>query len=153
MGQVGLYVDVYVAADLTPEVAEGVVFGQIAFAFRINHAVEEAVVQAFVFSVVVTVGDVVQFGVGCHHFFKYAALDNHEAGWRVMNFHKTVFIHFQDDFTIFVFVAGVNGIRSVHALEVGLGRAGRNTFFRPIFAFERINACYNVFVCQKQAVE
>ena len=148
-----MYVDVHFSADLTPEVAEGVVFGQIAFAFRIDHAVEEAVVQSFVFSVVVAVGDVVQLGVGCHHFFKYAALDNHEAGWRIMNFHKTVFIDFQYDFTVFIFFAGVDGIRSVHALEVGLGRAGRNAFFRPVVAFERINACYNVFVCQKQTVE
>lgn len=68
VGQVGLHVDVHFAADLTPEVAEGVVFRQVAFAFGIDHAVEEAVVQAFVFRAVVAVGDVVQLGVGCHHF-------------------------------------------------------------------------------------
>lgn len=50
-----------------------------------------SVVQAFVFRAVVAVGDVVQLWVGCHHFFKYAAFDNHKAGWRVMNFHKTVY--------------------------------------------------------------
>ena len=68
VGQVGLHVDIHFSADLTPEVAEGVVFGQIAFAFRIDHAVEEAVVQAFVFRAVVAVGDVVQLGVGLYHF-------------------------------------------------------------------------------------
>ena len=36
-------VDVHFSADLTPEVAEGVVFRQVAFAFGIDHAVEEAV--------------------------------------------------------------------------------------------------------------
>ena len=148
-----MYVNVHFAADLTPEVAEGVVFGQIAFAFRIDHAVEEAVVQAFVFSVVVAVGDVVQFGVGCHHFFKYAALDNHEAGWRVMNLHKAFFIDFQDDFAVFIFVVGVDGVRSVHALEIGLGHAGRKACLGPVFAFERINTGHNVFIGQEQAVE
>ena len=70
-----------------------------------------------------------------------------------MNFHEAFFIHFQDDFTVFVFVVGVDGVRSVHALKIGLGHAGRKACFRPILAFERINAGYNVFVGQKQAVE
>ena len=109
--------------------------------------------QAFVFRAVVAVGDVVQLGVGLYHFFKYAAFDNHEAGWRVMDFHKTVFIDFQYDFTVFIFVVGVDGVRSVHTLKIGLGHAGRKACFRPVFAFERINAGYNVFIGQEQAVE
>ena len=148
-----MYVDVHFAADLSPEVAEGVVFRQVALAFGIDHAVEEAVVQAFVFRAVVAVGDVVQLGIGLYHFFKYAALDNHEAGWRVMDFHKTVFIYFQDDFAVFIFVVGIDGVRSVHALEIGLGHAGRKACLGPVFAFERINSGYNVFIGQKQAVE
>ena len=70
-----------------------------------------------------------------------------------MNLHKAFFIDFQDDFAVFIFVVGIDGVRSVHALEVGLGCAGRKACLGPVFAFERINAGYNVFIGQEQAVE
>ena len=77
--------------------------------------------QAFCFPGCSRCRSVVQLGVGLYHFFKYAAFDNHEAGWCVMNLHKAFFIDFQDDFAVFIFVVGIDGVRSVHALENRLG--------------------------------
>ena len=146
-------VDIDFAADLLPQAAERVVFGKVAFAFGIDHAVEEAVVQPFVFAFVVAVGDIVQFGVGCHHFFEHAAFDDHESGRCVVDFHKAFFIDAQHDFAVFVFIACVDGVGSVHPLEIRLGRTGGNAFIRPVFAFQRINAGNDVFIRQQQAVE
>ena len=91
--------------------------------------------QPVVFAVVVAVGDVVQIGIGGHHFFEHAAFDDHESGRRVIDFHKAFFIDPQHDFAVFVFIAGVDGVARVHPLEIRLRRAGGNAFGRPVFPF------------------
>ena len=70
-----------------------------------------------------------------------------------MDFHKTVFIDFQYDFTVFIFVVGVDGVRSTYA-QNRLGHAGRKACFGPVFAFERKNAWLPTSLSgQEQAVE
>lgn len=82
MTQVGMEIDIDLAADVAPAPAEGIVFGKVPSRIGVDHAVKEQP-AVFRFGIVrEPVGNVVELWIIGDQLGKYVPLDDHESGRR-----------------------------------------------------------------------